>query len=139
MNRRNIEEKAEVRPARIPVGMRPKLAVVGKNPNYVYRWVNDTPGRIALFKQGGWELCSNDEVDVGNFTAEQSSGEGSLACQVVDGGTGLKAYVMKIKKEWFDEDQAHAEESVRKGEETLQPNYNDGEYGKIVIDRSGRK
>lgn len=141
MNRRNIEDtnKAEVRPARIPVGNRPKLAVVGKNPNYVYRWVNDNPGRIALFKQGGWELCTNDEVDVGNFTAEQSSGEGSLACQVVDGGTGLKAYVMKIKKEWFDEDQLAQELEVRRSEETLQPNLNDGEYGKIVIDRSGRK
>lgn len=139
MNRRNVENQAEVRPARVPVGMRPKLAVVGKNPNFVYRWVNDTPGRISLFKQGGWELCTNDEVDVGNFTAEQSSGEGSLACQVVDGGTGQKAYVMKIKKEWFLEDQAAQEDEIRRNEETLQPNYNDGEYGKIVIDRSGRR
>jgi hypothetical protein len=140
MNRRNVEaNSAEVRPARVPVGMRPKLAVVGKNPNYVYRWINDTPGRISLFKQGGWELCTNDEVDVGNFTAEQSSGEGSLACQVVDGGTGLKAYVMKIKKEWFDEDQHAQELEVRRTEETLSPNLNDGEYGKLVIDRSGRK
>lgn len=145
MNRRNanIEDKnaetTSVRPNRIPIGNRPKLAVVGKEPGYEYRWVNDTPGRISLFKQGGWELCTNDEVDVGNFRAEESSGEGSLACQVVDGGTGLKAYVMKIKKEWFLEDQARAEDEVRKNEETLLPNYNDGEYGKLVIDRSGRK
>lgn len=145
MNRRNanIEDKDQettsVRPQRVPVGMRPKLAVVGKNPNYVYRWVNDTPGRIALFKQGGWELCTNDEVDVGNFRAEESSGEGSLACSIVDGGTGMKAYVMKIKKEWFDEDQIRNEEEAARNEETLRPNYNDGEYGKIVIDRSGRR
>lgn len=145
MNRRNanIEDKdseaTSVRPARVPVGNRPKLAVVGKNPNFEYRWVNDTPGRIALFKQGGWELCTNDEVDVGNFRAEESSGEGSLACQIVDGGNGQKAYVMKIKKEWFQEDQQHNEREVARNEESLRPNLNDGEYGKIVIDRSGRK
>lgn len=145
MNRRNanIEDKNQettsVRPKRIPVGNRPKLAVVGKLPDYEYRWVNDTPGRIALFKQGGWELCTNDEVDVGNFRAEESSGEGSLACQVVDGGTGQKAYVMKIRKDWYLEDQAATEEENRKNEETLLPNYNDGEYGKLVVDRSGRK
>jgi len=144
MNRRNANietnnEATSVRPARIPVGYRPKLAVVGKDPNFVYRFINDTPGRIALFKQGGWELCTNDEVDVGNFRAEESHGEGSLACVTVDGGTGMKAYVMKIKKEWFDEDQRHWEKEAAANEETLRPNYNDGEYGKIVVDRSGRK
>lgn len=145
MNRRNanIEDKEaetpSARPTRIPVGMRPKMAVIGKLSNYVYRFVNDTPGRIDMFKQGGWELCTNDEVDVGNFTAEQSHGEGSLACVIADGGTGMKAYVMKIKKEWYDEDQLNSEEQNRLAEETLRPNYNDGEYGKLVIDRSGRK
>jgi len=145
MNRRNAtivdndSVATSVRPARVPVGNRPKMAVVGKNPNFEYRWVNDTPGRIALFKQGGWELCTNDEVDVGNFRAEESAGEGSLACQIVDGGTGQKAYVMKIKKEWFLEDQKHNEEEAARNEETLRPNLNDGEYGKIVIDRSGRR
>ena len=145
MNRRNanIEDKNQeatsVRPQRVPVGQRPKLAVVGKNPNYVYRYVNDVPGRIKDFERGGWELCTNAEVDVGNFRAEESSGEGSLACQVVDSGTGLKAYVMKIKREWFDEDQKAQEAETRAQEETLLPNYNDGEYRKLVIDRSGRK
>jgi hypothetical protein len=147
MNRRNasniesdqVAETASARPKRIPVGDRPKLAVVGKDPNYEYRWVNDTPGRIAMFKQGGWEICTNQEVDVGNFRAEDNSGEGSLACQVVDGGTGLKAYVMKIKKEWFLEDQKEREKENARLEDTLRPNYNDGEYGKIVIDRSGRR
>lgn len=145
MNRRNanIEDQAveatSVRPKRVPVGMRPKMAVVGKSPEYEYRWVNDIPGRIALFKQGGWELCTNDEVDVGNFRAEESNGEGSLACMVVDGGTGMKAYVMKIRKDWYLEDQRAAEAEVIRNEETLRPNYNDGEYGKLVIDRSGRK
>lgn len=142
--RRNIADKdseaVEKRPQRIPVGMRPKLAVVGKDPGFVYRWVNDTPGRIDMFKQGGWELCSNQEVDVGNQRAEQASEIGSLASNIVDGGTGMRAYVMKIRKEWYDEDQkaneAHIDQLER---DQITANVNDGEYGSVKIDRSGRR
>lgn len=146
MNRRNpvnVEsdsEAVEKRPTRIPVGMRPKLAVVGKDPAYAYRFVNDTPGRIDMFKQGGWELVTNQEVDVGGNRAEESSAIGSHANVVVDGGNGMRAYVMKIKKEWFLEDQAAQAEYVDSLErDQLSVNVNDGEYGSIKIDRSGRK
>jgi len=145
MNRRNAQinsqegEAASVRPQRIAVGLRPKLSVYGKDPNYEYRIVNDTPGRIAMFKQGGWELCTNDEVDTGNFRADQASEQGSLAYHIVNGGDGLKGYVMKLKKEWFAEFMEQYEAEVRATEETLQPNSNDGGYGKVVIDRSGKR
>ena len=146
MNRRNANtsvdkdsEATSVRPQRIAVGLRPKLSLIGKDPNYEYRIVNDTPGRISMFKQGGWELVTNDEVDTGSFRAEEASDVGSLASFIVDGGTGLKAYVMKIKKEWFDSFMDEHEQEVRRTEETLRPNNNDGEYGSIKIDRSGRK
>lgn len=145
MNRRTLSvdtdsEAVEKRPARIPVGLRPKLAVVGKDPGYEYRFVNDTPGRIDMFKQGGWELVTNQEVDVGGNRAEESSAIGSHANVVVDGGTGMRAYVMKIKKEWFQDDQRAAEEYIDSLErDQLSVNVNDGEYGSIKIDRSGRR
>jgi hypothetical protein len=147
MNRRtsnsDTQEQAvgatSVRPKRVPVGTRPRLHVSGKNPNFEYRWVNDTPNNINLMQQYGWQLCTNDEVDVGNFRTEQASGEGSLACTVVDGGNGMKAYVMKISKEEYKEIQDAFAEITDASEETLRPNYNDGEYGKISIDRSGRR
>jgi|ERR1700744_985164 len=145
MNRRTLNvdkdsEAVEQRPSRIPVGLRPKLAVVGKDPNYAYRIVNDTPGRINMFKQGGWEVCSNDEVDFGNHRAEEASAVGSLASQVVDGGDGTRAYVMKIKKEWFDADFAESQKIIDELErDQISVNVNDGEYGSIKIDRSGRK
>jgi hypothetical protein len=145
MNRKNANsvdtevEATSVRPKRIAVGLRPKLALVGKNPDYEYRIVNDTPGRIAMFKQGGWELVTNDEVDTGNFRAEEASDVGSLASYIVDGGTGLKAYVMKIRKDWYKEFMDEHEREVRATEESLRPNQNDGGYGEIKIDRSGRR
>lgn len=147
MNRRNLNanqeqevEATSVRPKRIPVGLRPRMAVVGKSPDYVYRWVNDDEGRISMFKAGGWQLCTNDEVDVGNFRAEQETPEGSLASMVVNPTTGGKAYVMKIRKDWYDEDKAAQEADLsQKEREMLTPNTSDGEYGSVRIDRSGRK
>lgn len=145
MNRRTINQTDKVveassdRPKRTPVGMRPRLAVYGKNPAFEYRWVNDTPGNVALMQRHGWQICTNDEVDTGNFRAEQASELGSLAYAIVDGGNGLKAYVMKISKEEYQEIQdAYAQEADSK-EQSLQPDFNDGEYGQIVIDRSGRR
>lgn len=146
MNRRNTTNGVEssdkvtsVRPKRIAVGLRPKLSLEGKDPNYEYRFVNDTPGRIALFKQGGWELTTNDEVDTGTYRAEEASEVGSLAYTIVDQGTGLKAYVMKIKKEWYQEFLDEHEAENQRTEESLRPNYNDGGYGSVKIDRSGRR
>ena len=145
MNRRNassVDKEAEatsVRPKRIAVGLRPKLSVEGKDPNFEYRIVNDTPGRIAMFKQGGWELCTNTEVDTGSFRADEAAELGSLAYMIVDGGTGLKGYVMKIKKEYYEEFMQEFEDEVRRTEETLRPNTNDGGYGSINIDRSGKR
>lgn len=145
MNRRNASsvktevEATSVRPKRIAVGLRPKLSVEGKDPNYEYRVVNDTPGRISMFKQGGWELCTNDEVDTGNYRADESAELGSLAYMIVDGGTGLKGYVMKIRKDWYADFMEEQEDEVRRTEETLRPDNNDGGYGSVKIDRSGRR
>lgn len=143
MNRKqNVDMNSEttsVRPKRVPVGMRPRLSVTGKNPNFEYRWVNDTPGNVSLMKANGWQVCTNDEVDTGNFRAEQASEVGSLASAIVDGGTGMKAYVMKISKEEYQEIQEAYADEVRAREETLRPNSSDGEYGSVKIDRSGRR
>lgn len=136
----NEVEATSVRPKRIPVGARPALAVVGKDPNFEYRWVNDVEGRISMFQEGGWKLCTNDEVDVGNFRAESETPEGSLASKVVNPTDGTKAYVMKIPKEWFLEDQRNHDAKLSQDErDFFAPNTSDGEYGSVKIDRSGRR
>lgn len=145
MTRRNasaqvdsVNEAASARPVRRPVGTMAKLVVHGKDPNFEYRFVNDEPGRIAMFKQAGWQLCKNDEVDTGTFRAEEASELGSLAYSIVDGGTGMKAYVMRIHKDEYEEIQQILEREATASEETLRPNIADGEYGHVKIDRSGR-
>jgi hypothetical protein len=141
MTRQTNEAKAGTssRPKRTPVGSRPRLIVHGKNPNFEYRIVNDTPGNVALYTNNGWQACTNEEVDTGNFRADQGSEIGSLAYFIVDSGTGMKGYVLKISKDEYQEIQDAYEEINRASEETMMPNQSDGEYGRVSIDRSGRR
>ena len=98
------QASASARPRRTPIGTRNILTVSGKKDGYHYRIVNDQGDRIQEFIDNGWELVPANEVRVGDKRINQAKPEGSNA-QVSVGG-GDKAFVMRIKQEWYDEDQA---------------------------------
>jgi len=98
-----IVAQRRTRANRIPVsGPRDILTISGKDPNYEYRWVKDTPGRIQRFFNGGWEYHVDPEAVVGQRTVDSGSRLGSALTRNTD-GTVLVA--MRIPKEWYDEDQ----------------------------------
>ena len=107
---RGIREEDRVeqgRKERIPVGVpRSKLAVP-ERPGYQRRWFNDMEGRIQQALDGGYEFVMSGEVpkigtsDIDNVNRDL----GARVSRVVDKSTGMKAYLMEIKKEFFEEDQ----------------------------------
>lgn len=104
------ETVAATRPKRVPVGgPRNILTVAQKDPNYVYRWVNDVPGRINLFKEGGYEVVT-DEHEVGDKTVDRGSKLGSAITKSVGGQ--ITAVLMRIPKDWYDEDQVAKQKEV---------------------------
>lgn len=116
---------------RTPVGgHRNILTVANKDPNYVYRWVLDTPGRLEAFKEGGYEVVTKD-MDVGDSTVDKASQLGSAVTMV----RGVSTLVlMRIPKEWYDEDQAAKQEEIDALEATMKaPEAAD--YGKVSIGR----
>lgn len=120
------------RTTRSPIGTRNVLTVVGKDPDYEYRIVNDTGDRIAAFEDAGYTLVNAADVRVGDKRVNNPSPEGSKA-QVSVGG-GAKAFVMRIPKDLYKEDQEAKLQRVRELEETIkQPS---GDYGKIEITRN---
>ena len=64
------------------------------------RYVNDEGNRLQIFLDGGYEFV-NDE----NAT-DSTDDVGTRISKVVDKGTGKKAYLMRIDKELYDQDQA---------------------------------
>ena len=95
-------------------GTEGKLTVDHKIEGYHLHILNDTPGRIQQALDGGYEFVKPSELlsvkenvtsrntDVGDkvrFLVNPSAKEGEQY-----------AYLMKIKQEWFDEDQAALQE-----------------------------
>ena len=103
-------------PQRIPVGSGNKLAFEGRDPNYAYRVVMDRPGRLGMFLQAGYEFCT-DETRV----ADKGVAEGSAIDTrvTVNLGAGDVGYLMRIPKEYYDEDQARKFEKIKAQESAM--------------------
>lgn len=113
-------------------GGRNVLRVEGKDPDFEYRVVNDTGDRIAQFEARGYEIVSDKTVKVGDRRVANPTAEGSPV-QVSVGG-GQKAYLMRIKKEWYEEDQKAKQETITETEQAMKrDSAKNADYGKIQI------
>ena len=122
------------RPQRVPVGTRNVLTVAGKDPSYEYRVINDSGDRVQEFLDAGYELVEKDSVRVGDKRVNSASAEGSVS--QISVGQGQKAFVVRIKKEWYEEDQAAKQAKVNALEDSTKAKALDGTYGKLEISRS---
>lgn len=137
------------RPERIPlVGHRDKLTVRGKDPAFVYRFVKDVPGivqdnsgsiqltpgqRIMRFQQAGWEFVQAEDVEVGANNVYKTENVGSIVR--VPAGTNEFLYLMRIKREWYEEDQKAKDKLLIDAERQFSgPTQEEGMYGSISID-----
>lgn len=108
------------RKERIPVNGNRDILTVSehlKDPNYEYRFVLDAPGRLTKFDQAGWEIVKDEKVQVGQVAVDSGSRIGS-AVTVSRGGQVL--VLMRILKEWYDEDQLAKQGKVDALEQHMQ-------------------
>lgn len=98
---------------RTPVdGARDILTVMNKDPNYVYRLVlSDIPGRVQYLTDRGYELVLDDgTTQVGMPMVDKGSNLNSVI--TVHAGGGKKYVLMRILREWYDEDQKAKQDKV---------------------------
>ena len=102
---------------RIPlVGYRDILRVYGKNPDYEYRWMSDSHEggqRIVSAFRAGWELVDTTQEDmgIGDNAVMRDTKYGSIYRIPAD-KSGKFLYLMRIKKEWHEADQAAKQAEV---------------------------
>jgi len=118
---------------RTPInGTRNVLTVQGGEAGYKYRIVNDEGDRVAQFQEQGYEIVTDSSVKVGDRRIANPTKEGS-AVEVSVGG-GRKAYVMRIKEEWYNEDQKAKQDYVNETEAGIKREANKfADYGKLEI------
>ena len=106
------EAKEEVQPERkerVPFGVPQKrLPDVSSNDGFQYRVVNDNwakdPGRVQRAMRGGYEKVEGyDPMPVG----------------VNDDGSPIKGVLLRIPKEWYEEDQKTKQKVVDKVDEAI--------------------
>lgn len=126
-------EIKSARVARKPLFQRGPQSINGdKDPNFHYRFVNDTGARIQNFKEAGYELVSDNEIVVGDARVKDATDLGSAKCVVSDDGT--HSYLMRIKKEWYEEDQAAKQGMILEQEAAMKNNASQ-DYGTLKLSR----
>lgn len=122
--RSNVERPTATRQRNKFNGTEGKLTVGHQIEGYVLHGFNDTPGRIATALEGGWEFVHPDEVggtkeNVVSRNTDIGEKVRWLVGRTEDGRDGLYAYVMKIRKEWYDEDQATMQAKVNMTDDAI--------------------
>ena len=116
---RALSRTAETRPTgervRNPFnGTKAKLTVNKQIPGYKLYIFNDEAGRIQTALEGGWQFVHPDEVGgVGERVTSVNTDLGDKVRFLVgadEKGDGFYAYLLKIKQEWFEEDQSAMQE-----------------------------
>jgi hypothetical protein len=109
---------------RVPFGAhRTKLQVEDGITGYRLRWFNDLDGRLDRAQEGGYEFVGREEVpSLGQGALHQDNSDvNSKVSKVVSRGTGkpVRAYLMKIKEAWYQEDQNAKEDVNRRVDDSL--------------------
>ena len=126
------ESVKSARVARKPLTQRGPQAIAGdKDAQFEYRFVNDTGSRIHNFQAAGYELVTGDDLSVGDNRVIDASDLGSVKRVVSNDGT--TSYLMKIKKEWYAEDQATKAAALAEQEAAMKQEASSGMYGKLNI------
>ena len=116
-----LETSREMR-TRIPMSVPRAKLTTPEIPGFHCHWVNDYPGRVMQASQAGYEFMSQEEAlitvnDLAGASLGQGTDLGSRVSLVVgknEDGSPLRAYLMKIRLEWYKEDQLAGQAQVDK-------------------------
>ena len=125
------------RAKRTPINGRNVLTASNLEAGFKYRFVNDMGDRVESFKERGWELVDTDGVKLGDRRVEAASTLGSKAQVSVD-KSGTKAFLMRIPKDWYEEDQQDKARSIAEQESAMKQQAlanNELKTGKLEITR----
>jgi hypothetical protein len=86
-----------------------------------------------MFEEAGYEIVEAGKVVVGDKRINRAASPGSVA--EVSVGNGEKALVMRIREDWYKEDQETKQKQVDLSEAGMLKSARNGFSGKIEISR----
>lgn len=122
---RNDEMDQSITRTRTPFGAGKLRLGVTKIPGYHMHWIADYAGRLEEAEGNGYEYVTNDEVKLSRGS-DSASQRVSRVNGVHDNGRVLTLWLMKIREDWYEENQQYYLERVRKVERQIKSGYIDG-------------
>lgn len=118
------------RAERKPLFAQGPMAVSGElDPNFEHRFVNDIGSRITNFKKAGYEFVEDPEITVGDSRVFDPSD--ATSAKVVTSNDGTKTYLMRIPKEYYNEDQAAKMDRLAEQEQAINKPASQGLTGSV--------
>lgn len=112
------KSKAVNRPKRTSLGAKNRLSFGKQDPGFVYRVINDKDDRLKDAQAAGYDFVHGDEK-----LGDERVGEGGAIDTRISKpvGNGVRGYLMRIPKEFYDEDQAAKMSAVEETEKAMDP------------------
>jgi len=128
-----ISKAPRGRVKRTPLGKRSKLGVEGLDTDkYYYRFINDVDDRISQAQAAGYEHVPASEVQIGTRRVKDASQTIGTTSEISVGG-GMKSFLMRLPKEWREEDLKERASYLKQREAGLKRPDLEGAYGNIEI------
>ncbi len=136
--RKYVAKTGITKETRVPVeGLRDILTVEGKDPNFHYYWELDsdeTGTNIYKRLRAGYEFVQADTVIVGQANVYKSSNVGTIVR--VPNPDGRYLYLMRIPKDWHEDDLKAQELRNKESEQSIYEDANQsGRYGSVKLTR----
>ena len=91
-----------------------------KNKDFVYRWVNDRPGRVRqLTQMDDYEVVSHSELNGGDPDPAGNTAEGTVMQRTADKNIGEKTILLKKPKEYYQKDKAEEQALIDERDKVL--------------------
>jgi hypothetical protein len=106
---RNPEMEQEIPRTRTPFGSGRLRLGVTKIPGYHMHWIRNDPGRLEDAEANGYEYVTKSEVRLSRTSGADSAEAGERVSRISPGaqenGQPTILHLMKIREEWFRENQ----------------------------------
>ena len=91
-----------------------------KDPNFVYRWVNDRPGRVRqLTTMDDYDVVSHAELNGGDPDPMLNTAEGTIMTRTGDSRVGEKVVLVKKLREHYEADRKEYDRKLDARDEML--------------------
>ncbi len=125
-----VRRERPKRPSRSHISKGPLTSVA--RPGYRNYYANMEDGNIEALMEMGYTPVINPNADTSKTAGGVESKYGNVITKSVGGG--VKAMLMEIPLEWYEEDYAEQQKIVDRSDSALNVNET-GQYGSVTIDR----